>query len=281
MQKQYSQAPLPFMGQKRMFAKEFRQILKQFSEATVFVDLFGGSGLLSHITKCEKPNATVVYNDYDNYRKRLENIPKTNALLTDLRAITVMCPHGKIIPEDVKETLLNRIAREEQTGFVDYITLSTSLLFSMKYVLTFESLCKETFYSHVKMTDYNADGYLAGLVIESSDYKDIFQKYKDIPDVVFLIDPPYLYTEAKMYNMSWNLADYLDVLTILHGISYVYFTSNKSSILELCEWIERNNRTGNPFVGANKRVFNAHMNFNSTYLDIMLYKKPNVYKLDA
>jgi hypothetical protein len=84
-----------------------------------------------------------------------------------------------------------------------------------------------------------------------------------------------------MYNMSWSLADYLDVLTVLYGTSYVYFTSNKSSILELCGWIERNNTIGNPFAGANKRVFNAHMNYNSTYTDIMLYKKPNIYKLAA
>ena len=49
----YSQAPLPFVGQKRMFASEFRKVLKRFSDRTVFVDLFGGSGLLSHITKRE------------------------------------------------------------------------------------------------------------------------------------------------------------------------------------------------------------------------------------
>jgi site-specific DNA-adenine methylase len=128
------------------------------------------------------------------------------------------------------------------------------------------------------MTDYNAEGYLDGLVIESSDYKDIFRKYRDIPNVVFLVDPPYLCTEVGTYNMSWSLADYLDVLTVLCGTSYVYFTSNKSSILELCEWIERNNTIGNPFAGANKRVFNAHMNYNSAYTDIMLYKKPNIYK---
>jgi hypothetical protein len=37
-------APLPFVGQKRMFAKEFIKVLEQFPEDTVFVDLFGGSG---------------------------------------------------------------------------------------------------------------------------------------------------------------------------------------------------------------------------------------------
>lgn len=88
----YSQAPLPFVGQKRMFASEFRKVLKRFSDRTVFVDLFGGSGLLSHITKRERPDATVIYNDHDNYRERLENISRTNALLSDLRRLSEGIP---------------------------------------------------------------------------------------------------------------------------------------------------------------------------------------------
>ena len=75
MRKMYLSAPLPFVGQKRMFAREFIKVLGQFPDSTVFVDLFGGSGLLSHITKCVRPDATVVYNDFDNYRCRLVNIP--------------------------------------------------------------------------------------------------------------------------------------------------------------------------------------------------------------
>ena len=47
MKKQYLSAPLPSVGQKRMFAREFIKVLKQYPEDTVFVDLFGGSGLLS------------------------------------------------------------------------------------------------------------------------------------------------------------------------------------------------------------------------------------------
>lgn len=44
MEKQiFNSAPLPFMGQKRRFAGEFRKALGQFPDATVFVDLFGGS----------------------------------------------------------------------------------------------------------------------------------------------------------------------------------------------------------------------------------------------
>jgi site-specific DNA-adenine methylase len=281
MQKQYSQAPLPFMGQKRMFATEFRSILTQFNDVTVFVDLFGGSGLLSYITKCEKPNATVVYNDYDNYRKRLSNIPKTNALLSDLRRIVEGYPRQKALPAEIKEAILKRVAQEEKTGFVDYITLSSSLLFSMKYALTYKELCEQTFYNVMRQTDYTGDGYLDGLLIESCDYKELFQKYRHVPGVVFLVDPPYLCTEVGTYCMSWGLADYLDVLTVLCGTSFIYFTSNKSSILELCAWIERNNAIGNPFSGAHKKVFNAHMNYNSSYTDIMLYKKQSEQTLDS
>ena len=40
----YLSAPLPFVGQKRMFAREFIKVLGQFPDSTVFVDLFGGSG---------------------------------------------------------------------------------------------------------------------------------------------------------------------------------------------------------------------------------------------
>jgi hypothetical protein len=276
MKKCYYQAPLPFMGQKRKFATEFRHILKQFNDATVFVDLFGGSGLLSHIAMREKPAATVVYNDYDNYRRRLANIAGTNILLSDLRKITEDCPRKKALPAKVCHAVLQRIAQDETTGYVDYITLSTSLLFSMNYVLNYDALCRETLYNKIRMTDYNADGYLDGLVIESSDYKDVFQKYKDIPGVVFVVDPPYLSTEVGTYTMSWRLAAYLDVLTVLCGNSFVYFTSNKSSILELSEWIERNSAIGNPFAGADRRECNTCMTYNASYVDIMMYKKGNV-----
>lgn len=275
MRKQYLSAPLPFVGQKRMFAREFIQVLKRYPDDAVFVDLFGGSGLLSHITKYQKPGATVVYNDFDNYRQRLENIPRTNVLLDKIRAVVASVPRRKFLPKKTKETILRLIEQEEHRyGYVDYITLSSSLLFSMKYATNLEELRKETFYNTVRKCDYNPClDYLDGLEIVSCDYKELFNKYKDMPDVVFLIDPPYLSTEAGAYTMNWGLSDYLDVLQTLVGTNYIYFTSNKSSIIELCDWIGKNNALGNPFIGSEKVEFNAHMNYNSSYTDIMLYKK--------
>lgn len=274
MRRQYLSAPLPFQGQKRMFAKEFIKVLKHYPDDTVFVDLFGGSGLLSHITKCQKLDATVVYNDFDNYRRRLENIPRTNALLDKIREVVTSVPRQKVLPGKTKEAILFLIEQEEkERGYVDYITLSTSLLFSMKYATNLDGLRKETFYNTVRKCNYHLClDFLDGLEVVSCDYRELFRRYKDVPNVVFLIDPPYLSTEVGTYTMNWGLSDYLDVLQTLVGTNYIYFTSNKSSIIELCDWMGRNNTIGNPFTGCEKVEFNAHMNYNSSYTDIMLFK---------
>lgn len=276
--KQYLSAPLPFVGQKRMFAREFIKVLDQYPEDAVFVDLFGGSGLLAHIAKCQKPNATVVYNDFDNYRQRLENIPRTNLLLADLRAIVGDLPKYSCIKGELRERIFARLEQEErECGYVDFITISSVLMFSMKYRLSIPEMRKEALYNNIRKSDYPlCDDYLEGLVITSCDYKELFNQYKDTPNVVFLVDPPYLSTEVGTYKMYWRLADYLDVLTVLADNDFVYFTSDKSSILELCEWIGRNKTLGNPFEDCHRVEFNAHMNHTAKYTDMMLYKKQNV-----
>lgn len=262
------------MGQKRMFAREYIKVLEGFKDGRVFVDLFGGSGLLSHITKRLRPDAVVVYNDFDNYRRRLENIPRTNALLADLREIAKGTPRGKPIKGEARERIFERISIEEkECGYVDYITLSSSLMFSMKYKTSLEGMRKETLYNTIRMTDYPlCVDYLDGLEVASCDYRVLYERYKDTPGVVFLVDPPYLSTEVGTYRMSWRLADYLDVLKVLRDRPFVYFTSNKSQIVELCEWLGKNRAAGNPFEGCGRSEFNAHMNFSTAYTDIMLYK---------
>ena len=273
MRKQYLSAPLPFQGQKRMFAKEYIKVLQQFPDGTTFVDLFGVSGLLSHIAKCQKPKSTVVYNDFDGYRQRLAAMPVTNALLADLRRIVQHVPRHKLIPPPEKERVLDCIRQYEQKhGYIDYITLSSSVLFSMKYRLNYEELSKESLYNNVRTADYPpCPDYLDGLTIESADYREVFERYKHTPDAVFLVDPPYLSTDAKTYKMYWRLSDYLDVLTVLAGHRFIYFTSNKSAILELCDWLGRHKSLGNPFRDCQRREFNATLNHTASYTDMMLF----------
>ncbi|MGY4700511.1 hypothetical protein ACVND7_12940, partial [Avibacterium paragallinarum] len=59
----FNQAPLPFVGQKRLFLNAFKQVLNEHipddGEGWTIVDAFGGSGLLSHVAKRIKPKARV------------------------------------------------------------------------------------------------------------------------------------------------------------------------------------------------------------------------------
>ena len=274
----YLSAPLPFVGQKRMFAKHFIEVIKQYPSGTVFVDLFGGSGLLSHITKHFHPESRVIYNDFDNYRHRIGNIDRTNRLLSLIRPIASQFPRHKPITGEARERIFNLLEQEErESGYIDFITLSSSLMFSMKYKLSIGEMRGETLYNNVRKADYSpCPDYLAGLEIESCDYRELFERFKETPGVVFLVDPPYLSTDVGTYRMYWRLADYLDVLSVLPGHNVIYFTSETSCSVELCEWMGRHPSLGDPFARCQRREFNATMNYNARYTDIMLFTIPDL-----
>ena len=199
---------------------------------------------MSRMVKDERPDARVVYNDFDDYHVRINNIGRTNKLLADLREILADCEDGKVVRDPQRKKVLMRLRKEAQSGFVDYITLSSSLLF-----------------------------YLDGLIIEKKDYRKLFYEWCICDKVCFLADPPYLSTESGTYTGYWRLHNYLDVLQTVKGTNYFYFTSNKSSIIELCDWLEKNYGAYNPFHGATRVDIVSRMNYNSVYTDIMLYKR--------
>lgn len=274
--KNYTQSPLPFQGQKRKFLSHVKQVLANSSDDATYVDLFGGSGILSHTVKQLKPSAKVIYNDYDNFSKRLSAVAQTNVLLDKIRLITKDLIKDKLITDSYKNRILEIVKQEEfEVGYVDYITLSSSLLFSAKYVTNYEELSKQTFYNNVRQSNYVSDDYLQGVDIVHKDYRELFEQYKELNNVVFLVDPPYLSTDTTTYGSDsyWKLKDYLNVLDVLIGTNYLYFTSNKSQIVELCQWMEtRTLDDVNPFKNSTTVCINTTLNKTAKYTDMMLYK---------
>ena len=157
---------------------------------------------------------------------------------------------------------------------MDYITVSRILVVRHEICDQF-GRNEEKIHNRIRQTDYpEAKDYLEGLTITSEDYKEVFKRYKDVPVwCSWLIRRTS--TEVGTYKMFWRLADYLDVLTVLKGHSFVYFTSNKSSILELCDWMDRNPFVGSPFKECRKVEFSASVNYQAKYTDMMLYTKPD------
>lgn len=238
----YTQAPLPFRGQKRGWNKHVRSIIAGARAAgiTTVVDLFGGSGLLSRIVKDTDPALRVVYNDYDHYVDRIALIPRTNAILAELRHILATVPPKARIPLDVKQRVDDVLRRYEQTGPVDYITLSASLLFSGKWKDNHIGFVRQSYYACPPKADYRADGYLDGLEVRHEDYRTLFAEFRGRRDVLFLIDPPYLQTESEGYKTDayLRLGDYLDIVRLMDDTRFVAFSSDKSDLVDLFRWLD-------------------------------------------
>lgn len=273
-QKIYNASPLPFQGQKRYFLKKFKEALHEFPSDAIYVDLFGGSGLLSHTVKRFYPNARVIYNDYDNFSERIKNIYFTNLLLQKIR---------DVIPKNIKEKApLSPIHKEKilsiiknEKSKIDIKTISKSLFYGGTYAEKIEDIFNyKTFYNNIKHSDYNAEGYLEGLEVVHKDYKELIKEFSSLENVIFIYDPPYLSTNVESYNsvFHWKLTDYLDILDTLNGKkNFFYFTSHRGGLLELLDWIECRFDFENPFSNAKKISVKASA-INTVYTDFMFYK---------
>lgn len=273
--KKYNASPLPFQGQKRNFLKHFKEVLKEYPDDAIYVDLFGGSGLLSHTIKAEKPNARVIWNDYDNFQKRLELIPITNEILNKIRPILQNRARKSNI-DDLKPQIIS-VLKKYSTYDLDYITLSANLVFSGKHACSLKELMERgyNFYNVIAKSRYNADGYLNGVERVVKDYKELITEFAKIDNVVFVIDPPYLFTDVKSYNgvVDWKLKDYLAIVKELIAMNkYVYFGSNKGHLLDLFDFLSNEYQIQNPFDVAKKISVKVGINKTLLYEDLMIYK---------
>lgn len=262
------------MGQKRYFLRDFTEVLEQVDgQIDTVVDLFGGSGLLSYTAKKVLPGCRVIYNDFDHYDRRLNAVEHTNAILMAikerLRGVEV---NKRLTPEQRADVLRIVEEAEARLGWVDIMTIGRSVLFSGKWVTSLEELRKHTMYNRVRPGGYECDGYLDGLEVVHMDYRELFEQHKDNSSALFVLDPPYLTTECGQYENYWRLTDYLNVLRLLKGTKYVYFTSNKSQIVELCEFMAREFGEAAPMYGASAKVRTNHLNYQAKFNDMMITK---------
>lgn len=264
----YTTAPLPFLGQKKDFAGRFSDAISCFTGINTVVDLFGGSGLLAHTAKQARPDLRVIWNDHDDYTSRLRGIPDTNELLGKIRALLKDAPKGKRVADDLRAQVLATI--KNWGGYLDPITVSSELFFTMGYATDIKGFERKTYYNNTKDKVYTAEGYLEGVETTRLDFRKLAARFQADPRVCFVLDPPYLTTEYGHYENYWGLVDTLDTLSILDGHPFFYFTSNKSQLIELGEWMERRG-VHSPFRNAVRMSRSRNINVNK-FTDLMLFR---------
>lgn len=263
---------MPFQGQKRRWIKQLQEVAAKVLEGTVFVDVFGGSGFVSHTLKQARPDCRVVWNDYDNYSERLKNVAQTNAILLELRNVTKDCPKNLKIDDPWRSKVLDVLCRWNKRGYVDWLTISKSVMFSMQYMQNFEGIKGETLYNNVVLGDYEVDGYLEGVETVRMDWRELVSLHRGRKDVVLVLDPPYMLTDVSGYknDTCWGIEECLDVVMECEDMKFVYFTSERSGVEYVLRWVDRFEGVSNPFTNAERRVVEVRGKC-LNYDDIMYY----------
>ena len=243
---------LPFRGNKHIWYNKFKEIINNLEyENLTVVDVFGGSGLLSHWVKQLKPNYQVIYNDFDNFTQRLEHINETEMIRKRLREIidnntevtyNAKKPLNKTCCDLIRKELIK--IKSDYPDFVDWITISSWVCFSAtKYDNLDDILKQKKYYGRLPKNELKRYDYLNDVEVIHKDASnpDEFINYinsiKQNENVIYILDPPYLYTESSGYTI--NKKEYFDLKAninlfywFIHKLPCLFFTSTKSGLIE-------------------------------------------------
>lgn len=268
----YHTPPLPFAGNKRNFLSEVKPLLQGLPQNFNVVDLFGGSGLLSHNAKRLRPDLNVIYNDFDNYRGRLDNIRVTNEILKLIHE-AVTAPKSKKLSECDRARVIAILERYDEQD-IDFQTLASNLCFSGKQLTTLERFKTNVLYNRLTSENYSCSGYLDELTVTHCDYRDLTRRFKD-DETLYLVDPPYLATASKHYKLGeFTLGDHLYVLELLKKPYFIFFTSDKSGTVEFLHALKELHGI-DLLAGVTIKQRTQTVNRHGKYEDYILYRLPD------
>lgn len=275
--KHFTQAPLPFIGQKRMFLTHFKSVLNEIitnnGESWTIVDAFGGSGLLSHTAKQLKPQARVIYNDFDGYAERLTHIYDINRLRQQLSDLLTGYPRQKRLDIAMRHKVIEVI--ESFDGYKDPHILCAWLLFSGQQVKSINELYRHGFYNCVRQSDYDAaDGYLDGIEVVSESFSELLPKFANDKKAIFVLDPPYLCTHQASYKQEsyFDLINFLELIRLTRP-PYLFFSSTKSEFVRFVDWlVETRSDNWQSFVDYQRIVVQTSTSYSGKYEDNLIYK---------
>lgn len=275
--KVYTQAPLPFIGQKRNFLKHFKRVLieniSNNGDGWTIVDAFGGSGLLAHTAKRTLHKARVIYNDFDGYAERLHNIHDTNRLRQILFNILQNEPRSLLLNKNARAAVISAI--NSFNGYIDIDALATWILFSGKQPVNLNDIFSESFYNRIRKTDYTpAVGYLDGLEIVSESYRTLLPRFVNQEKTLLLLDPPYVCTKQGAYRKAgyFGMVEFLRLMQFVRP-PFIFFSSTRSELLDYLSLVIDEKMNGwERFADYEIRQIRAPVNKDVQYEDNMIFK---------
>lgn len=245
---------MPYRGSKWKFRHKINDGLKdiKFDDNLKIYDLFGGSGALSLIFKCICPKAQITLNDYDEIiekdgkNKVDDSLKLANIVLNELK--NILKPEDfekeKIINEQKIHKILDKYKEQLDKDIIATQIVASNINFNGRYELKSSS-----YWNRFKKTDYDMYYFnFEGIKIIHKDYQEILNDKEieeDKSPKLFLLDPPYLYTETTGYNMTyWKLSKYLYMLIYIFKhpqYKFILFEGKKSCLDDIFGFFEELN----------------------------------------
>lgn len=234
----YNKPPLAFYGNKKNCIKEYRKIIQEAKDSgvikkeTLIIDVFGGSGLLAHEAKRILKDNEVIWNDYDNYQERLDNIETTEKLRAEFLEIVKERKYHELLSRDEREKIIEILNERKKDSYIDYIQLSSYLLFVGIYTCDFES--QKSFYNGVAKARLDKTGYLQGVKRERLDFRELLDKYKE-QESFLILDPPYYATGTGHYEKAFPFKDIKELGQKIKK-PFLFFQCWTSNMLDLYDF---------------------------------------------
>lgn len=211
----------------------------KIDENTIFIDLFGGSGLLSHAIKRAYPKCRVIWNDYNDYQSRLDKIDTTEQIRAKLIEILGVVPpkEKNIVFNNKNKAQIYALLESYDESELDTLQLSSWLCFSGSYFKDYKSLKPAIKYHRTPQTPLDKSGYLAGVERVQKDFNELLGEFKADKNAFFIYDPPYLQTNTECYTQHFRLSQFLNLANFfLLQERGIWFSSQKSDCKEFFEW---------------------------------------------
>jgi hypothetical protein len=252
--------PLPFLNRKLKNTNKFKQTLKQhYNGSNIFIDLFGGAGLMARELKELYPQSRIIMCDTDNFKQRLDHVSTTNEIITKLSKIVTdyAIPKGAKIPRALKEQIYAVLEQYDEDGekYIDFKTMSYILLNKDVQADKLEDIRYQPYYNKVPEQAYNTETckeWLQGI--------EVVQSIEDLQlegELLFLVDPPYIGTDVRSYQEDpyWTFKKFLNYNIDLFNMDhdYIYFTNERSDMINLNNFLEL--EYGHGFFTSNRIMY--------------------------
>lgn len=217
--------PLCFTGHKGLWAQELSELAHKLPCECTVIDVFGGSGVCAECIKRARPDLTVIWNDFDNYKMRLDNAEKTESLRRLFLAELGKPPKdgfNPLLSDRQRMFVLDTLKRQlADHGFVDFQTVAGWFALyipnpdALEAQTTLTTARSTKFYNKIPTTPLrvaDCHAWLSGVHRTRSEFTGLdtifhttlgavkLRDFIDTQNVFLVLDPPYTEKTCHTYE---------------------------------------------------------------------------------